>query len=624
MPAAASPYSATPLKSGIPETRLFELLPGLETSPVFGKLSRHNLDDDKHVNPPYDALSYMWGTTDGAKTIQLNDDGNFKVTSNLAAALLALRLCDQPRLIWIDAICINQNSTHERSEQVQLMRKIYQNAATVYIWLDVELDLNCPALRKLLTFDDNSIDGDLGTDATFWEPLYPLFKNPYWMRVWIQQEISNAADLAIQCRNVILPIFNVYHFLRLASSKFSSGDINTPTWIDWVDVYPNIHLPSRFGFLDSQHRPLQGSTLSTTDLNLLGVLATSFKLQCTDDRDRLYGILHLANDYSEGDLTISYDYSVKETYTSVTKFVLRKYNSLNFLLHAGQNWRFPDQERALPSWVPDWRDPSTRIWIAYWPKFENAVPRFLSLFKPSFSDDDAILNAYGMRVDRIDQISNFPESVELYNTPISVFLDACKSIVGKPRSNQIRTSLEFDTDDDFNLPQWHAFACTLAAVDNFKHEDADAHSKLKQVCAMSADALVKVSRIAETRPEERCPTMLDIIQMKSMDNEPGGIFDSGATFAKLAWGVIGKHQPFVGINGGIGLALKSAVAGDEVWMILGCDKPMILRPMGEYYLVVGEGYYDGVNRGELMKDIPECIEFGDMIGGYRVESLELR
>jgi hypothetical protein len=105
MPAAASAYSATPLMSGIPETRLFELLPGLETIPVFGKLSRHNLGDDKHVNPPYDALSYMWGTTDGAKTIQLNEDGNFKVTSNLAAALHTLRLCDRPRLIWIDAIC---------------------------------------------------------------------------------------------------------------------------------------------------------------------------------------------------------------------------------------------------------------------------------------------------------------------------------------------------------------------------------------------------------------------------------------------------------------------------------------------------------------------------------------
>jgi hypothetical protein len=201
------------------------------------------------------------------------------------------------------------------------------------------------------------------------------------MRVWIQQEISNAADLVIQCRNVILPISNVYYFLRLASSKVSSGDINTPTWIDWVDIYPNIHLPSRFGFLDSHHRPLQGSTLSTTDLNLLGVLATSFNLQCTDDRDRLYGILHLANDYSEGVLTISYDYSVKETYTSVAKFVLRKYNSLNFLLYSSQNRRLPDQERALARWVPDWRDPSTRIWIAYWPKFENAVPRLLSLFK---------------------------------------------------------------------------------------------------------------------------------------------------------------------------------------------------------------------------------------------------
>ncbi|PVH69609.1 HET-domain-containing protein, partial [Cadophora sp. DSE1049] len=197
MPATESAYSTTPLKPGNPEIRLLELLPGPETSPISGKLSRRTLDDGKHANPPYDALSYMWGTPNGAKTIQLNQDDNFKVTSNLAAALHALRLRDQPRVIWIDAICINQNNVQERSDQVQLMRKIYQNAATVYVWLDIEIDLNNPALRKLLTFDDHSIDDDLGTDASFWEPLKPIFKNPYWMRVWIQQEVSNAANLVI-------------------------------------------------------------------------------------------------------------------------------------------------------------------------------------------------------------------------------------------------------------------------------------------------------------------------------------------------------------------------------------------------------------------------------------------
>ncbi|RYP69915.1 hypothetical protein DL771_005808 [Monosporascus sp. 5C6A] len=221
MPATANAYSTTPLKSGDSETRLLELLPGLETSLIFGKLRRHNLDVDKHTNAPYDALSYMWGTTNGAKTIHLNQD-DFKVTSNLAAALHALRLRDQPRVIWIDAICINHRNVQERSDQVQLMRKIYQNAATVYVWLDIEVDTNSPALRKLHTLDDHCIDDDLGTDASFWEPLKPIFKNPYWMRVWIQQKVSNAANLVIQCRNVVLPIFNMYHFLRLVSDLTES------------------------------------------------------------------------------------------------------------------------------------------------------------------------------------------------------------------------------------------------------------------------------------------------------------------------------------------------------------------------------------------------------------------
>ncbi|RYP24974.1 hypothetical protein DL765_000202 [Monosporascus sp. GIB2] len=621
MPATANAYSTTPLKSGSPETRLLELLPGLETSPIFGKLSRLNLDVDKHVNPPYDALSYMWGTTNGARTIHLNQDDNFKVTRNLAAALHALRLRDQPRLIWIDAICINQNNLQERSDQVQLMRKIYQNAATVYVWLDVEVDPNNPALRKLLTFDDRSTDDDLGSDASFWEPLKPIFKNPYWMRVWIQQEVSNAANLAIQCRNVVLPSFNVYHFLRLASGRIPAVDVNTPIWIDWLDVYPNVSLPSRFGFPDSQHRPLQGSTLSDRDLNLMEILAASHKLECTDDRDRLYGILYLAHDYSEGDLTISYDYSVKDTYTSVADFVLRKYNSLNFLLYAGLNWRCPHRERTVPSWVPDWRDPSTRIWISDWPKSENKLRPFMSRFKPSFSADRSTLNAYGICLTRIDQIFNLPDGVELYNTPTSVFLDSCRSIVRKARSNQVRTGLESDIADDFDLPQWHALASALTAVDNFKPEDDYAHSKLKQGITMSADALVKFSRISETKPGERVSTMLDIIRM---DKQSGGIFDNGTMFTRLAWGVIGKHLPFVGANGGIGVTLKSADAGDEVWMIFGCDKPMIIRPVDDYFLVIGEGYYDGVNRGELMKDMPESLEVGDMIGGYRVEALRLR
>jgi hypothetical protein len=46
--------------------------------------------------------------------------------------------------------------------------------------------------------------------------------------------------------------------------------------------------------------------------------------------------------------------------------------------------------------------------------------------------------------------------------------------------------------------------------------------------------------------------------------------------------------------------------------------------MDNQYLVISEGYYDGANRGELMKDTPERIEVGDMIGECKVEGLMLR
>jgi len=49
--------------------------------------------------------------------------------------LLRLRLRDEPRLLWIDAVCINQTDNVEKTKQVMLMRKIYENAVSVLVRL---------------------------------------------------------------------------------------------------------------------------------------------------------------------------------------------------------------------------------------------------------------------------------------------------------------------------------------------------------------------------------------------------------------------------------------------------------------------------------------------------------
>jgi hypothetical protein len=63
------------------------------------------------------------------------------VTANLQKALVALRKAE-PRILWDDAICMDQTNILERNHQVQLMWDIYSGAEDVAIWLgQFEIDI---------------------------------------------------------------------------------------------------------------------------------------------------------------------------------------------------------------------------------------------------------------------------------------------------------------------------------------------------------------------------------------------------------------------------------------------------------------------------------------------------
>ena len=82
----------------------------------------------------YEALSYTWGGTDKPYEIEINGR-RMPVTKNLSLALRHLRYPGRDRILWIDAICINQNNNEERGHQVQQMASIYKKAEQVIVWL---------------------------------------------------------------------------------------------------------------------------------------------------------------------------------------------------------------------------------------------------------------------------------------------------------------------------------------------------------------------------------------------------------------------------------------------------------------------------------------------------------
>lgn len=92
--------------------------------------------------PPYEALSYCWGDASDKIAIDCNGSRGLAVTKNLHAALLALRLPNQERVLWADAICINQDDIEERGSQILLMKDIYRIASSVVIWLGGPIDVD--------------------------------------------------------------------------------------------------------------------------------------------------------------------------------------------------------------------------------------------------------------------------------------------------------------------------------------------------------------------------------------------------------------------------------------------------------------------------------------------------
>lgn len=83
--------------------------------------------------PDFEALSFVWGEATSEGLFRIHE-GDVKIRANLDAALRRLRQLDRPRLVWADAICIDQEDNLEKSSQVQMMADIYRKAKTTIAW----------------------------------------------------------------------------------------------------------------------------------------------------------------------------------------------------------------------------------------------------------------------------------------------------------------------------------------------------------------------------------------------------------------------------------------------------------------------------------------------------------
>jgi hypothetical protein len=149
---ATYPYS--PLDLGELTIRLLRIEKGWGSHDIICHFADAFSHQDKGV--PYKALSYTWGGlqhTPGGKCPQVLVDGHaIDVMENLYSALRHIRSPDTDVMLWVDAICINQQDPREKGHQVKQMRDVYKNAEEVLIWLgpsNDDIDLLLESIRYI-------------------------------------------------------------------------------------------------------------------------------------------------------------------------------------------------------------------------------------------------------------------------------------------------------------------------------------------------------------------------------------------------------------------------------------------------------------------------------------------
>jgi hypothetical protein len=281
-------FSYSPLDRSDHEIRFLHLKPGKDSAqPIECYTSIARLDE----KPQFEALSYMWGRPDIKKVILL-DGKRFEVWENLWLALLHIRLEHTTRVLWIDAMCIDQSDVTERNHQVKQMKDIYSCAITVLVWLGLDDESSKRAFAFIDSLPEqpyayNWISAYLvgGKYQRQWNAVLQLCRRRYWTRLWIIQEIVLAEMLVLCCG------YEQLDWNKLSNIRKQITDI--PTIRSTPDELVSLSQTVPIKLDQQRSHKKAGITWSLTLHNLLQAHAASC---CSDPRDKVFGLLGLAID----------------------------------------------------------------------------------------------------------------------------------------------------------------------------------------------------------------------------------------------------------------------------------------------------------------------------------------
>ncbi|KAL8744361.1 MAG: hypothetical protein Q9190_003394 [Brigantiaea leucoxantha] len=566
----------SPRNSGIPNSWKH---PDANCDPKAYELPKRSAEDDSlwHI-PPYEALSYTWGTSDNEEHVYVTDPSDsiqtpswLRIRANLASALRHLRHPNRQRMLWVDAISINQADINERGRQVKLMSQIYPLSKNVIIWMGPESEDSAHALETLCYFSEqveyiishrwgdapNAQEHDWWRDGhalpyekTTWKSIFSMLQRSWFERVWVLQEALLCNRVLLQCGRKSIPWVNVRKALLVLRQKTS---ILPPEIRDRLFPYA---------------RGLMAPPLASSEHLLLWTR----NQKCTDPHDRIYGILGLLDPRVVAKIEVDYSIPVWKTYSRLVLAEKEAYQKLNMLNHCNILTR----REGSPSWVPNWDQP-----------IEGANTGYLSVRRFYAS----------ARSSAVAKLIEPAYRLQVAGRRVATICHVGHNLTGTFK----------DVTDEI-----------------FCWAPKEPHSDMYVSGGLSIDAYVEV--LVRGRTSDRaqgdnpCPSIRRLSELLSRAIASAKVDDEVAHGFKDCFFV--NEYLFTTKEGYLGVSANGLRKGklffsdpsliaqyctnlnidDEVSVILGCDFPMVLRPKdSNRYEVVGPCFVHGLMLGEALK-----------------------
>jgi len=588
------PYEYHPLQAN--EIRLLELIPSEDlysskASIISCRLSHYALDN----LPPFETLSYCWGTSRSNRTI-LIDGKRLHIKPNLEAALREFRRphylsgdAQGHRTLWIDAICINQEDLEERNHQVSFMCRIYSLSKDLVVWLGEEDETSRIAVDFIHWFSKISKGGlTHAKQSSEWgnrlssTPLFPIIfqalnqflDRPWFRRAWVLQEyILGGLDRTVfQC----------------GSSQISGAHMETLCALPhrgkltrWAHQNNTDYIGGRWQEIFEAKAHHKRTKAQSDAYSILQWLLQARYAEATNPRDKVYAVYGLFeaetwSGYNPRAFVVDYSASVQDVFSNLAKALIASSRRLNVLLACGKR-----SELVTRSWTPDWtvRSPDLQFIGRY--KCEIKALRFHASgdtdAAATFSDDMSTLTVRGIVWDTISAISPPPTDASF-----KTFCDETWNLIDK----------------------------------NETYKDACTNVFLNQSLGTRNDALFKESLKSQLKEQMNAKAAIRASKREGEKGRPMTASErsqagkAGLVAFKIAEGMADRRKVwaeserlFVMGRGGVGKDYAGEVrVGDRVCVLMGCPVPVVLREReGEgWFEVVRTVYVEGLMYGEAM------------------------